>query len=223
MKISATVFIFLACSHAVLAFGAEPLNRTDATFESQELIPVGQGVSGRDVEVRLWTLADGRQASAKLIHRIGDVAVLEGANQNRVRVPIGEFSVADITYIDLAIPSNDSREVSSESDVIAKTLVVFQSSPLVAIENSLDPLDQVSGADLVATLQGQSLKTVSISYTVAVPVTEIQTVMQERFVRRCIRGRWVCVREIVPVPKMNGMETTAMNFFRSMNLELDVV
>ena len=179
-------------------------------FLGNPLQAIGQETA---VDIREWKSALGKKASASLVAVKGKELILRTADGKQLKTNLSELSEMDREYV--ASWQLNQNETTSTSQTISpkteksKLISLLQDpSPLIAIENSLDLLGQVSGTQIAASLQGNQMRTVTKSYTVTVPVTEQVTVCQERFERRCICGRWVCVRIIVPVQQQTTRNIT---------------
>ena len=165
------------------------------------------------VDIREWKSALGKKASASLVAVQGKELILRTVEGKQLKTNLSELSEMDREHV--ASWQLSQNETASTSQAISpkteksKLISLLQDpSPLIAIENSLDLLGQVSGTQIAASLQGNQMRTVTKSYTVTVPVTEQVTVCQERFERKCICGRWVCVRVIVPVQQQTTRNIT---------------
>jgi len=55
-------------------------------------------------KMRQWTLRSGKIMEAELILQLGDKAVLKTVRGKQVKVPVSEFSIADLDYLELASP-----------------------------------------------------------------------------------------------------------------------
>jgi hypothetical protein len=160
-----------------------------------------------------WSSVLGKKTITSLFAVQGQDLILSNADGKHLQTNLGELSEMDREYVaGWRLNQNEftstRRDVSPATDKSKLVSLSQDQSPLIAIENSLDLLGQVSGTQIAESLQGNQLRTVIKTYTVNVPVTEQVTVFQERFERRCIGGRWVCVRVMIPIQQQNTRMVT---------------
>ncbi|WP_372717609.1 hypothetical protein [Novipirellula sp.] len=155
----------------------------------------GSVEGNRVAESRVWESRSGQHARASLLAQEGDRLIFEDASGKKLKAKAAELSAGDLS---VAMKWLVQRRGGDPSATTLVSLLQGE-TPLQAIENSLDLLDQVSGVQLASALQGQRVQPVMRTYAVQVPVVREVTEFVERWERRCIRGRWVCVRVLIPV------------------------
>lgn len=157
-------------------------------------------------EGRVWESRSGQRVLASLIGQQDDRLIFENASGKRLKAKMDELSQHDLLVAMKWIeqhrrdePSDQDEQRGEHPPATALVALLQDETPLQAIENALELLDQVSGTQLASSLQGQRIRQVMQTYSVQVPVTREVTELVERWEWRCIRGRWVCVRVLIPM------------------------